>query len=95
MEKLLNNLFIASKEDSKVFNRVGIIFYHINNIIRSIDCFENYLMYNPDDTDGYNNLGIAYYYIGNKEKSLYYFGKSVKLNETEDNSSILVSLIII
>ncbi len=88
---------IKSKEDVAVSSdKVGRIYYYLDDYDKSIECFINSLKIreNIGDKKGicqsYNNIGVVYLNIKNYDKALEYFLNSLKISE-EISDTVIVA----
>ena len=83
--KSYEKLILFEKEKFKTHNDIGVAYFKLGKINKSIKEFKKSIMDNPN-IGGYCNLGIAYNEIGNYEEAVNNYLAALKL----DNNNFLV-----
>ena len=84
-----DSLVLLKKNDNDfLWNLTGLSFQNINQIEKSINCFENALGLNPRNFSASNNLGISYKKLRNYTKAEECLQRSVELNSEYVNALV-------
>ena len=79
--KYYEKLLISEKEKFKVYANIGVAFFRLGKINKSIEAFEDSIKDNSNFELSYNNLAISYLEIGMYEKAINSFISTLKLNK--------------
>lgn len=78
--KYYKKLLMFNRDKFKVYNNLGLIFFNLGKINKSIDNFKKSTNDMPNLT-AYNNLGIAYYEIGKYENAIENYLAALELDQ--------------
>lgn len=82
-EMLLNELLVMGEDFSEIFNELGLCYFNLGQVERSVECFEEAVDKQCDI--GYLcNLGIAYHETGNIQKARECIDKAYKMNPNDE-----------
>ena len=89
-EEVINESIIILKKNDNDFlwNLTGLSFQKINQIKKSVDCFENALSLNPKNFSALNNLGLSHKKLKNYLKAEEYLLKAIELNPEYINAFV-------
>ena len=81
--QIYENNFHTKIDQFKLFTNIGVIFFKIGKINKSINFYKFSIQDNPNFSLAYNNLAISYLEIGKFEKAAKNFEKAFKLNKND------------
>ncbi len=84
--EIYENNFQIKIEKFKLFTNIGVIYFKIGKISKSINFYKFSIQDNPDFALAYNNLGISYLEIGMFEKAAENFQMAYRLNQNDFNA---------
>ncbi len=84
--EIYENYFQIKINKFKLFTNIGVIFFKIGKISKSINFYKFSIQYNPNFSLSYNNLGISYLEIGMFEKAAENFEIAFKLDKNDLNA---------
>ena len=89
-EEVINKSIILLKKNDNDFlwNLLGLSFQNLNQIKKSIDCFENAINLNQKNFSALNNLGLSHKKIKNYLEAEEYLLKSIELNPNYLNALV-------
>ena len=88
-EVINESLVILKKNDNDfLWNLLGLSFQNLNQIDKSINCFENALGLNPRNFSALNNLGLSFKKLKDYIKAEKNFLKSIELNPKYVNALV-------
>ena len=89
-EEVINKSIVILKKNDNDFlwNLLGLSFQNLNQIDKSINCFENALGLNPRNFSALNNLGLSFKKLKDYIKAEKNFLKSIELNPKYVNALV-------
>ena len=81
--QIYENNFHTKIDQFKLFTNIGVIFFKIGKINKSINFYKFSIQDNPNFSLAYNNLAISYLEIGKFEKAAKNFEIAFKLNKND------------
>ena len=81
-------MIVLKNDNDFLWNLTGLSFQKINQIKKSVDCFENALSLNPKNFSALNNLGLSHKKLKNYLKAEEYLLKAIELNPEYINAFV-------
>ena len=81
--QIYENNFHTKIDQFKLFTNIGVIFFNLGKINKSINFYKFSIQDNPNFSLAYNNLAISYLEIGKFEKAAKNFEIAFKLNKND------------
>ena len=76
-------IIFFEKEKFKIYSNIGVAYFKLGKINKSIDAFKNSIIEKSDCDLAYNNLGISYLEIGMYQEALNSFISVLKINKND------------
>ncbi len=78
-----NKVLNFENEKYKIYTNIGVAYFKLGKINRSIEAFKNSIQNNPNFSLAHKNLGISYLELGLLEESTKHFVSALKLNNKD------------
>ena len=81
-------VLLKKKENDFLWNLLGLSYQNVNQLKKSINCFENSIHINSKNISAYNNLGISHKNLKNYQIAEHNFLKAIDLNDNYLNALV-------
>lgn len=70
----------CDREYDKAYFRLGVLYYRIRELNKSVECYKNYIALQPEDPDGYYNIALVFEDLFDYDNAIKYYNHSIEID---------------